>query len=97
MQERTRAVSRIQFENERARVREWRFPPGSETGPHRHENDFVVVPLTGGQLVLESKDGEKRVDLQAGQSYFRERGIEHNAVNQSERDVVLLEIELKGE
>jgi len=26
----------------------WRLPPRSATGHHRHEYDYVVVPMTGG-------------------------------------------------
>ena len=63
--------------------------------PFSHRNDFVVVPLTAGQLLLTNRDGEQTVELEAGRSYFREKGIEHNAVNESAREVALLEIEIK--
>ena len=36
----------VQVENERVIVTEWRFPPGSHTGWHRHNHDYVVVPIT---------------------------------------------------
>ena len=38
------------IDNERVRVTEWRFAPGAATGWHRHEHDYVVVPLYDGNL-----------------------------------------------
>ena len=40
------AKSTIFEDNDRVRVTEWRFGPGEETGWHRHELDYTVVPLT---------------------------------------------------
>ena len=40
----------VQIENDRVIVTEWRFPPGSHTGWHRHNHDYVVVPITTGEL-----------------------------------------------
>ena len=42
------------------RVTEWRFAPGAETGWHRHEADYVVVPLADGDLLLEEPGGGSR-------------------------------------
>ncbi|HCG30209.1 MAG TPA: cupin, partial [Chloroflexi bacterium] len=42
------AVATRQIENERVIVTEWRFAPGAHTGWHRHEYDYVVVPMTTG-------------------------------------------------
>ena len=39
------AKSTVFIDNERTRVTEWRFAPGASTGWHRHEYDYVVVPL----------------------------------------------------
>ncbi len=51
--------------------------------------------MTDGAFVLRSDDGERVVELTAGRSYKRSAGIEHNAVNESDKVVVLLEISLK--
>ena len=40
------AVPTVQVDNDRVRVTEWRFAPGTATGWHRHEFDYVVVPMT---------------------------------------------------
>ena len=47
-------------DNERTRVTEWRFASrGDNTGWHRHEYDYVVVPMDHGVLAI--KDGEGNV------------------------------------
>ena len=59
----------VQIENERVIVTEWRFGPGAETKWHRHEYDILVVPLTTGKLLIETKTGESVSELVTGQSY----------------------------
>jgi quercetin dioxygenase-like cupin family protein len=90
------AVATVQVDNERVRVTEWSFASNAETGYHRHEYDYVVVPLTTGRLKLIGPDGaETFSDLNAGQSYFRQAGAEHNVVNASDGAFAFVEIELK--
>ena len=91
-----RATASVQIDNENVAVTEWRFAPGAETGWHRHERDYVVVPLTSGKLLLKGKAGDSVSELTAGQSYFRKAGVEHNVVNASEGEFAFIEIELKG-
>ena len=92
---RTRAKSTVQINNDRVIVTEWRFQSAAETGWHRHEYDYVVVPQTTGTLLLEMKEGQKTAELLSGSPYFRNRGIEHNVVNTNEYEFVFIEIELK--
>lgn len=87
-------TGRIQLEESRVRVTELRFPPHSETRWHRHPHDYVIVQMTGGRLRLQTPEGEHHFELQPGQSYFRPEGNEHNVINDSDQEVVLLEIEL---
>lgn len=93
--ERTRAESTVQIDNERVIVTEWRFSPGAETGWHRHGYDYIVIPETNGKLLLESDDGESLSELEAGKSYFRPIGVEHNVINASDHDFAFVEVELK--
>jgi len=89
------AQSTIQLDNERTRVTEWRFPPAAETGYHQHEYDFLVVPLTSGKLKIVGPDGNQRIkQISTGKSYSRKAGTEHNVINMSDYELVLLEIEL---
>jgi beta-alanine degradation protein BauB len=89
------ARSTVQIDDERFRVTEWRFPPGTETGWHRHEMDYVVMPMTTGELLLQTSDGEATSQLTAGQSYTRRAGSEHNVINPGEQEFVFVEIEAK--
>lgn len=89
------AMATVQIENERVRVTEWRFAPGSQTGWHVHPTDYVVVPMSTGELLLESADGTSRNQLVAGVSYTRVAGSEHNVINDAETEFVFVEIELK--
>ncbi len=104
---RPKAVATKQLENERVIVTEWRFAPGAETGWHYHGYDYIVVPGLDGNLLLETKlekelevssdktNEEKIAQLNAGQSYFRPAGIEHNVVNANDFEFHFVEIELK--
>lgn len=93
---RLHAVGTLQIENERVRVTEWRFAPGAATGWHRHEHDYVVVPMTTGRLMLlEPGNSVRYADLVAGSAYTRPAGVEHDVVNVNESEFSFIEIELK--
>ena len=92
---RAKAVPTVQIDNPRVIVTEWRFAPGAETGWHRHAHDYVVVPQTDGELLLETTEGNRTAPLVAGQSYTRLLGVEHNVINNSSHEVVFVEIELR--
>ncbi len=86
----------MQEDNDTTRVTRWSFAPGAETGFHRHEYDYVVVPLTTGALKIVDKEGkESTAQLTAGVSYFRRAGVEHNVINASGGDFAFVEIEFK--
>ena len=86
----------VQVENDRVIVTEWRFPPGGHTGWHRHNHDYVVVPVTTGELHI--FDGKTTVPapLRAGVSYARQTGVEHDVINPNNFEFVFVEIELKA-
>jgi quercetin dioxygenase-like cupin family protein len=90
------AVGTLQLENDRVRVTRWSFAPGAATGFHRHEHDYVVVPLTTGPLLLLENGEEREARLTVGGSYFRPAGVEHDVVNASDGEFVFVEIELKS-
>ena len=92
---RPKAQATIQIDNERVKVTQWNFSAGAETGWHHHGYDYVVVPQTRGRLLLETRQGENIAELEAGQSYFRLAGVEHNVVNANDYEFCFVEIELK--
>lgn len=90
------AVAVQHVENDRVRVTEWRFAIGAETGFHRHEYDYTIVPLNPGTMRLTGPDGDVReVTLVPGASYFRPAGTAHNVVNIGETAFAFVEVELK--
>ncbi len=93
---RPRAGPSVQVDNDRAVVTEWRFAPGAETGWHRHDLDYIVVPMTTGRLLAETGEGDVTHSLTAGASYARSMGVEHNIVNINDFEFVFVEIELKS-
>lgn len=91
-----KATGNLQVENDLTRVTRWNFAPGAETGFHRHEYDYVVVPGGDGKLTLIGEDGRSTTaDLKEGQSYFRQKGVAHNVINASNHDFFFVEIEFK--
>ena len=85
----------VRISNDRTRVTEWQFRnKGENTGWHRHEFDYVVVPLHDGRLELREADGVVRyADLTAGAAYFRKRGVEHDVVSANDFEFAFVEIE----
>ena len=95
-QEPLRAVAVVQSDNEGVRVTKYAFAPGAATGWHRHELDYVIVPLTTGKLKLTNGAGESTLaELTAGESYFRKAGVEHDVENANDFEFAFVEVELK--
>lgn len=90
------AIPTVQVENERVRVTEWRFPKkGDNTGWHRHEYDYIVIPSADGVLEIENEGGDRvRSELQKGVSYFRKAGVKHDVVSGNDFDFAFVEVEL---
>ena len=95
MPERPPAVQTVLIENDRVKVSRWQFAPGAATGWHRHEYDYVVVPLYDGRLQLEEGDDSRTAELGHGVPYFREAGVEHDVISANEDDFAFIEVELK--
>lgn len=94
MSTRPRAVASVQVAEPWVRVTEYRFARDAETGWHRHEHDYVVVPLMDGQLRLEEPGGTRIAELRRHVSYTRRAGVEHNVINASAGEFAFLEVEM---
>lgn len=91
------ATATVQVDDQHVRVTRWDFPPGSETGFHRHGWYYVVVPVTDGTLLLEMGDGSTATaQLSAGVAYQRLAGVEHNVVNAGTAPLSFVETEVKA-
>jgi beta-alanine degradation protein BauB len=85
-----------QVDNARARVTRHRLAPGAHTGFHRHEYDYVVVPITGGRMRIVEGGKESLADLSSGTAYFRGAGVEHDVFNGGDQEMIFVEVELIG-
>jgi quercetin dioxygenase-like cupin family protein len=91
-----KAVPTVLVDNQRVRVTEWRFAPGAATGWHRHQMDYVVVPMADGVLELvEPGGGRRRAELAKGVAYYRDAGVEHDVINASAGEYAFVEVEIK--
>jgi quercetin dioxygenase-like cupin family protein len=91
------ALGSISTDNEQVRVTTWTFAAdGDATGRHRHEFDYVVVPVTGGTFRVTGPDGSERELAQAaGVAYAGAAGTTHDVTNISGCAAVFVEVELK--
>jgi hypothetical protein len=93
----TQARAVVGVDNDQVRVTTWTFEgAGAATGHHRHEFDYVVVPVTGGTFTVTDIDGGVReMNQVAGAPYLGTAGTAHDVVNGADREAVFVEIELK--
>ena len=85
----------LKAETSRVRVTEYRLSPSDTTGHHIHEYDYVVVPLTGGELTIVDPAGNStKFATETGGAYARQKGVEHTVSNLSDKEIRFTEIEL---
>jgi len=82
------------IDTEDVRVTEWRMEPGASTGLHRHDCDFVIVPLTDGTLRNIVAGGVKMVTITPGKAFLRKAPLEHDAFNAGDAPLAFVEVEL---
>lgn len=84
-------------DDERIRVTQWRFAArGDATGVHVHEFDYVVIPVTGGELAVDPGDGTTGSRVQvSGTPYSGHAGTRHNVISAGDEPIVFVEVELK--
>jgi len=83
-----------QLENRRTRVTRHRMAPGTHTGFHRHDHDYVIVPVTSGRMRILEDGNERFSELQSGLAYFRPAGVEHDIYNAGAEELIFVEVEL---
>ncbi len=93
---RPQAVATRMIDDERVRVTRFDFEPGAETGWHEHGFDYVITAVTDCAMLLEEPGGNERmVDVSAGESYRRDKGVQHNVINNGNIPMSFVEVELK--
>jgi hypothetical protein len=93
----SQADSVVSVDNDQVRVTTWTFAAaGTAIGHHRHEFDYVVVPVTGGTFrVLDADGSEREMEQVPGSPYLGMAGTEHDVVSTSDGQAIFVEIELK--
>ena len=66
------------------------FPPGGDTGRHRHPGDEYLMVQEG--EILHSVDGEAPRTLKAGDSLHTDPGIVHRNQNVSDKPARAIEV-----
>jgi hypothetical protein len=96
-QDMTTARATAEIDDDRVRVTTWSFEhTGDATGPHLHEYDYVVIPVTGGTFTVTDADGTTREMTQrAGSPYRGRAGTNHDVVSSTADAAVFVEVELK--
>lgn len=93
---RAQATATQMIDDARVRVTRFDFIPGAETGWHEHGMDYVITTLTDCTMMLQEPGGTSRtVEITAGTSYRREKGVNHNVINGGDADMAFVEVELK--
>lgn len=89
------STGEVQLDNEVFRVTKWTIEPGGVIPMHRHDHEYVVVPLVTDTMLVRNADGTQiRAELETGVSYTRPAGSEHEVSNPEGRDpVVFVEVE----
>lgn len=89
------ATATVQQDDEEVRITRWDFEPGAVTGWHAHGWPYYVVMLT--DAVQEVHDGQKvtTINRNAGDSYVRDAGAQHDVRNGGSAHMAFVEIEVK--
>ena len=89
------ANANVLIDNDKVKVTEWSFEVGDSTGHHIHEYNYIVVPMLDGELRIIDKDNNETISkLTKGVAYYREKGVEHNVLNNNYIPYSFIEIEL---
>tara|TARA_R110000787_G_scaffold20527_3_gene60921 strand:+ start:1002 stop:1289 length:288 start_codon:yes stop_codon:yes gene_type:complete len=93
---RAEATATQMIDDARVRVTRFDFAPGAQTGWHEHAMDYVITTLTDCTMLLEEPGGTSRtIQIAAGTSYRREKGVNHNVINGGDTSMSFVEVELK--
>lgn len=93
----TGSRSEVQLDSEHFIVTKWTIDPGGAIPMHRHELEYVAVPLTTGTMHVINADGTEIVsELVAGVSYSRPAGSEHRVENRGTSPIVFVEVEKRA-
>jgi quercetin dioxygenase-like cupin family protein len=89
---------RVMYENEMVRVWDFVVEPGKNKGWHKHELPYVIIPMTDGDIELESAitgQIDRPKGVQIGSPIWRDAGEVHDLRNVGTETYRNILIELK--
>lgn len=88
---------KVIFENDAVRVWTFSVGPGGLKPMHRHELDYVIVPLSGGKVEITTIEGRARIgEDKVGEIIWQDAGETHQLRNLSDFPYRNILVELKG-
>lgn len=98
-------ATKVLFENERVRVWEMRLAPGQESDLHRHDNDYLMIQISGDKMSAvfeaDSQDewngaelGQVDGDVVNGNVLFARAGGKERAINTGDEPFYEIVVEL---
>ena len=89
--------TKIMFENDKVRVWDFVVEPGEGKGWHRHELPYVIVPMTDGDIEIESALTGEIVSppTVAGEPIWKDAGEVHDLRNVGTKSYRNIIIEIK--
>lgn len=88
------AESDVSVDDGGFRVTTWTIASGDAIPMHRHDHDYVVVPLCEATMHVIGADGSVTIaELKPGTAYRREAGTEHRVENRGSDVIVFTEVE----
>lgn len=81
------------YSDDSIRISRFTLASGTTTGSHTHEFDYVVAPIRGGTVTIESDGTLSEFELVAKTPYQRSRGVHHSLTNRTNETIEFVEIE----
>jgi hypothetical protein len=98
-------ATKLLMENDRVRIWEMRLEPGQKSALHRHDNDYVMIQISGDRMAADFEPDSggpwggraHRVegDIAPGNVIYAERGGIETAINIGEQPFYEIVVELK--
>jgi quercetin dioxygenase-like cupin family protein len=88
---------KVIFENDAVRVWTFSVGPGGLKPMHRHDLDYVIVPLSGGRVEITTIEGRSRIgEDKVGEVIWQDAGETHQLQNLNDFPYRNILVELKG-
>ena len=98
-------ATKLLMENDRVRIWEMRLEPGQRSDLHRHDNDYVMIQVSGDRMAADfeadsagpwgGQGGHVEGDIVPGNVLWGDRGGIETAINVGEQPFHEIVVELK--